>query len=669
MRLRWFAVMALGQERRTRLSALGGRLIVLPAGAMLLGVALAPSPLWRMFPWLFLSSLLVLTLARRGRPAALLCASLPFVFLGEIAGTAFYQAPSESLLAAAHAPVRLMGKVVERPQDAPDRRVRILALHHVQTSSGTLQGPLGRARVQLFEADPARGCGLGATVQVLVFVDRTPAESAPRFRSDAPHVHRGVGLSARAIGPCVVLQEAAPARGFLQPLGLGAVRPSEALLGAGLLHLAWLSPVYDAGFGWAFVVLLAWGLGGALFRLGLISSRRGCDRAVALTALVVLVGEGLFAGLDPTTLRVRSVLIALLAPMAAGRKDPTPALLASLIVVLAVDPPSFGDRAYQVGFASAIALFRLRPAAVSLLPKETQRYAHAPIALLCLIVGTAPLIVRQVPQVGALSVFASGPLTLWGGLVVAPCAVFGLSPPDAFEAVAQAILRFGHSPLRTPTIPECLLFYGVLAAFASSAGQRAERRFSGLWFALVLFGVTSVVAQLGQRARDDRLELWIFPARAGYAAMIESPKGEITVLASGPLSTGPRERESLVEVALRQKGRARIDTLIVSARSRGLAQRFDVGRRPAWRAGALKISPGALRWNGEQLELEAFGQHVWVGADASKAPPGARVLATYGPPCDAESGSLGEGCGPRVRPRVLRAVIDAQGFRWWPLGS
>lgn len=469
----------------------------------------------------------------------------------------------------------------------------------------------------------------------------------PVFRTRSLAVRRGVAVSGGVVpGTCARVgqtlwaQARAPRRALARALAeqghgdLAALLFGDRLLSSDRFERTLLLGGQSYLFalrGVNAVALAAWVL--LALRLVLLRRpRRGrADRPLAVAAVLAIFTVFVLLGPSPSLVRalVTAGIFALLGTRA-RHFEPKRALAWSLLVVVGLDPSSVGDASFQLAFASLAATFGLFAALRALVARRWPRAAwlFAPALLaLSLALGTAPLVSRQFERISGWSLVANAialPLEAW---VVAPLALLsalagpvwsalGAAAGGAAEAVATELSRIAagaaqlaEAALATPTILECILFYGVLTAVSA----RPLRRRHLIAASLALFGLfASLANERHQQGRLAPLEISVLPVERGQSLLVRASGRRSLLIDLGGPSADPEAPARMLSSLLKSLRITEVDALLLTgaeatdeARSRALSREHEIGE--VW-------SPEG------EYRLDALAVQVWTATTGAAEP-------------------------------------------------
>jgi competence protein ComEC len=548
----------------------------------------------------------------------------------------------------------LEGVIAEAPEVSP-RSTRLL-LDLVATAT-VPAGPMApvRGRVSLFvvpaEGGPPVECGeAGDRVRVFARLrpieDRTFPGGLPRRALAA---RRGVALLGHARGAdrCVVLGPAegfAPGRAMERVRGAlhqaidralpgssaGVVRAfatgdraaidratSDAFADAGLSHLLAVSGLNLAIVAGLSLVALGW----LLRRSERVALGPGVARTSALVAAPFVVLYTLLVGASPSAVRAAVMVLALLGAQATHRSDEAWSSLAlAVIVMVAWDPTTLGDVSFQLSFAAVAALLRIYPALRARVgqrleqrPRLVRLGAEVALASLAATIGTAPLVARHFGRLSLIGIVANVPAAPLSSLVLVPLSLVGgllglfseaLAAPVltlagwAAEALVAMARFFASLPLAavrlpSPTILECLLFYGATIGFSLLPRRRWARRMAwgSLLALLVSFGGAWASRQLSRE-----LEVTFLPVGQGDAVLVDLPGGTTMLVDTGPPGEEVDAAERVILPFLRHERIVSLDYVVLT--------HPHADHTGGLRALAEAVPIGEVWWTGDRRDVE-----------------------------------------------------------------
>lgn len=626
--------------------------LLIGASAFGVGVVFAPSG----SPWLvFLAILLFAAITRRVYRRTGYFSPVMFTLAAFFSGllVAHLRLPDPLELTTlaeqrAGRPVALEGVIAEELERTPIGVIAIADVVHT-SSAGTFRG---RARLIFPAAVPGSAgagepCGaLGDRLQLIATLALPEARVMPVFRTRSLAVRRGVAVSGGVVpGTCARVGETlwAQARALRRALARALAEQGHGDLAALLFGDRLLSSdrfdrtLLLGGQSYLFAlrgvnaVALAAGVLLALRLVFLRRPRRGrADRPLAVAAALAIVSVFVLLGPSPSLVRalVTAGIFALLGSRA-SHFEPKRALAWSLLVVVGLDPSSVGDASFQLAFASLAATFGLFAALRALVagrwPLAAWFFAPALLAL-SLALGTTPLISRQFERVSGWSLLANAialPLEAW---VVAPLALFsalaglawsalGAAAGGAAEAVAAELSRIAagaeqlsEAALATPTILECILFYGVLAAISARPLHRRHL----IVALLALFGLfASFANERHQQSRLAALEISVLPVERGQSLLVRAAGRSLLIDLGGP-SADPEAPARMLSSLLKSLRITEVDALLLTGaestdevRSRALSREHEIGE--VW-------SPEG------EYRLDALAVQVWTATTGAGQP-------------------------------------------------
>ncbi|MCK6551092.1 ComEC/Rec2 family competence protein, partial [Myxococcota bacterium] len=311
--------------------------------------------------------------------------------------------------------------------------------------------------------------------------------------------------------------------------------------------------------------------------------RRALHAGLVLAVLAALV---LALGATPPIVRLAIVLAALVLGTIVVGLDAWSALALGVIASLAHSPAGLGDVAFQLPFAAIAASIRTAPAlgaffarhfggtavggATSAAPTRgvlaRSLVVRAVSLALAVAIGTAPLVARlfERPTLGSLFADAvviplaagiAAPLALVGALAglalesaAAPFTALAALATSGVDALAAALALHEPLPIPTPTMLECLLFYGASMALAARPSSdtdvdparraRRTRASRGLGI-LALAGLcASMLAGVVLGPPRHGMRVSFLPVSSGHAVTVEGAAGEVVAWSSAPRAAG-----------------------------------------------------------------------------------------------------------------------------------
>ncbi len=571
------------------------------------------------FPWVdVIAGLVCLAIARR-REFRTRIAYATFVIVGAfLLGLTIgvFRLPGPETITEASTLV-LEGEVVEVADRGLLADGLVVDVTGTATAAGAQLTPArGRILLRLPHEDgalhPAACAAPGGRIRARVRISPRQPSLVPAFRSRRLAVRRGVQLYGEAVGPCVALDPGPAALTALQR-SIAAVIRRAAPRDGGLLgalatgdrtgtELDAEARIVHAGLGY---LLELYGLSMALLLFFFLFLLRRHRMRGSQLALILIVPLALLFGGTPSIIRIALLLACLLLPsLTRGRIDVFDALAIAVIAVLAVSPSALGDTRFQLAFAGTSAVVRLYPGIMEKLPRlgTIRRSLRAPLQLLLIAIavafGTAGLAARQFDRVSLLSFAVAplaigamigliAPLSLIGGALAAITPALGIPPlwiaGTALEALLRILPSGGAGSIPTPTVFECIVFYGIMSSIAAPTPQ-VERRVTPMRVAaaLSLFLIAWVGAGIWVRSAGHDLEVAVLPTPRGVADVIRLPDDAVLVRDTAPPAAWFQMEQRLVSNHLKLHRETRIDALIADPGddlegARELAHQFPVG--------------------------------------------------------------------------------------------
>jgi competence protein ComEC len=429
----------------------------------------------------------------------------------------------------------------------------------------------------------------------------------------------------------------------------------QAFTRAGVVHVLSISGLHIALVAGAGFLAARW----LLARSERILLAVDVDGAAAVVSLLPVGVYTVLAGAGVAT--VRSALMgatAALAVLLGRRADALRLLALAAIVVALVWPGAPLEIAFQLSFASVLAIV-LGSRGWTFPDSRLGRIGAALVTSPCALLGTAPLTAFHFHQVSLAGAIAN-PVTIpiFGSLVVGPGLLGALAEPIApgFAGLlfrgAGLVLRPGIALVRwfaapswaafdvpTPDLLELGLLYGLLLGLVLRA-----RRLGRLVAVLAFLGLLGDVAWWARvRCAGSELRVAFIDVGQGDAAVAELPGGRVMVIDAGGFPGSDFDTgDAVVSPYLRARKIVRIDALVMTHahpdHSNGLAYLLAHHRpREFWWTGV----PGEGRsWDRLWRAVIASGARVRVLADGMST--GLEDVAVLHPPLDWPESSLND---------------------------